>query len=102
MSNLDTTMTTSLALHACKIITNKPKKKSPLEHTHTYTYRSNGEGRAMVESSKERWNTRKIKKGKKRKITDSKLVTSVFISLFKEHMPLPSNAMGERNRRRGR
>ncbi len=36
---------------------------------------------------------------KKRKITDSKLVTSVFISLFKEHMPLPSSAMGERNRR---
>lgn len=49
MSNLDTTMTTSAALHACKTITqtNQPQKKA-LSHTHTHThiYGSNGkEGR---------------------------------------------------------
>lgn len=37
MSNLDTTMTTSPALHACKTITQKKKLSHAHTHTHTYT-----------------------------------------------------------------
>ncbi len=77
--------------------TNQPKK-GPLTHTHTH-HRSNGKGGRWWRTQRNHGTQERLRQKKKRKITDSKLVTSVFISLFKEHMPLPSSAMGERNRR---
>lgn len=74
-------------------------QKKSLSRTQIHTHRSNGKGGRWWRTQRNHGTQGRLRQEKKRKITDSKLVTSVFISLFKEHMPLPSSAMGERNRR---